>query len=222
MSIEIITLLGLTASLIILVFYRRYAKQQAIKQEVLQHIDHIRQHQVLIKPDKDHNTYSGKFAGRRLRFILGETIEIHTDLVDSSDTDSIWIYPAKHPPKDSKLLETLEKNRAWTGNANFDARYILAGRPRHLANAVMQPAKRVQAQLLNYPQTVVLIANGCVTLRPNSKQPSNLTTDNWRDFMGLIADIAQYAEAQYDAPMFSGIEYDEAAYPKHDGGHLTE
>lgn len=218
---EVIAFLGFTASLIIFVFYRRYVKQQTVKREVLQHIDHIRQHQVLIKPDKDDNTFSGKFAGRRLRFALGKVIEIHTDLIDSPDTDTVWIYPVKHLPKDSKLRETLEKNRAWTGSTDFDAQYILAGRPRHLANAIMHPAKRVQAQLLNYPQTIIVIDNGCVTLRPNPRQPYNLTTDDWRDLMGLIADIAQYAESQYDAPMFSGIEHDESAYPKHDGGHVN-
>lgn len=213
-------LVGVGVCLVIYLFYQYYSRQQKIKTQILQHIDHIRQHQVLIKPNQAHNTYSGKFAGRRLQFSLGAHIEIQSDIANALETDKLWIYPIKHPFKNDKFIAMLEKNRAWTGNSDFDTHYILAGRSRHFANAVLQPAKRVQSQLLKYPHSVVLINENGVTLQPNPLHPSELTSKIWRDWMGLISDIAQYAEAQYDVPIFSGIVVDESAYPKHDGGHV--
>lgn len=220
MSIQNIGLVGLVVFIVMYLLYKRYTRQQHLKNDILQHLDHIRQHQVLIKPDKPHNTFSGKFAGRRLQFSLGIRIEIQAEIIANDEIDMLWIYPIDHPFKDDKFVNMLEKNRAWTGNSLFDNHYILAGRPRHFANAVIYPAKRVQSQLLKYPRSVVIVNENGVTLELNSGYPSNLTADSWRELMGLISDIAQYTEAQYESSMFSGITVDESASPKHQGGHV--
>jgi hypothetical protein len=220
MSIQVIGLVGLVVIIVAYLLYQRYRRQQKLKTEIRQHLDYIRQHQVLLKPDKAPNTYSGKFAGRLLRFALGSHIQIQAEITANLESDALWIYPIKHPFKDDQFVTMLDKNRAWAGNSDFDNHYILAGRPRHFANAVIQPAKRVQSQLLKYPHSVVIVDKNEVTLQPNPQHSSELTSDNWRELMGLVSDIAQYIEAQYDAPMFSGIMVDESAYPKHDGGHV--
>jgi hypothetical protein len=224
MSFQNMGLVGLVVFIVVYLLYKRYTRQQRLKNDILQHLDYIRQHQVLIKPDKTHNTFSGKFAGRRLRFSLGIHLEIQTEVqaevTANDETEMLWIYPIKHPFTDDKFVKMLEKNRAWTGNSPFDNHYILAGRPRHFANAVIYPAKRVQSQLLKYPRSVVIVNENGVTLELNLGYPSDLTTDNWSELMGLISDIAQYTEAQYETSMFSGITVDESASPKHQGGHV--
>jgi hypothetical protein len=221
MSIQVISLIGLAVALIIYLFYRRYIRKQKIKSDIIQHINHIRQHQVLIKPEKLPNTFSGKFAGRRLQFSFKDQLEIQAELIADLDTDSVWIYPTNHPFTDSKFSNMLEKNRAWTGNTNFDTHYILAGHPRHFANAIMQPAKRVQSQLLTYPHSAVVVDSSGVMLQPNPKQSSAITPHDWREWMGLISDIAQYTEAQCEAPMFAGIAVDESATPNHQSEHVN-
>lgn len=62
MSSQIIGLIAFASCIVVYLIYRRYVQQQSIKREILQHINAIRQHQVLIKPDKTPNTFSGKFV----------------------------------------------------------------------------------------------------------------------------------------------------------------
>ena len=220
MPILILAIFGIGLLIVTFVIYQRRVQQQT-KQKIPAYLEDIRQHQVLLKPDTTKHTYSGKFAGRLLRFSLGHPIKIQATLAVKTDADEMWIYPLKHPFKSDKLKSKLETNRAWTGNSDFDSRYILAGQPRHFANAVMQPAKRVQSRLLTYPNSVVIVDESGVSLQPNLSDLSQLTSGVWRELMGLVSDIAESVEAQYDPAMFSGIEVDESAYPDHKGGHVS-
>jgi len=218
MSVLLFALLLIPIILVFYLVYQRYTTQRQ-KRIVNQHLDHIRQHQILLKPEVSHHTYSGRFAGRLLRFSFDKEITIQAQVTADLEADKIWIYPLKYRFTDDKLKALLEKNRAWTGNAEFDQHFYLAGRPRHLANAVIYPAKRVQSQLLNYSNSIVIVNETGVNIRPNLKNASNMTADDWRSLMGLASDIAQYVEAQYEDSMYSGITVDESASPKHASGH---
>ena len=198
---------------------RRYHQQHKIQQLANQHLDLIRQHQVLIKPDLQPNTYSGKFAGRVFRFTFGLQLSIRAELTVNLNDDELWIYPAKHPFKSDKFKEKLERNRAWSSNKLFDERYVVAGRPRHFAYAIIRSNRRTQDRLIEFSNSVITAKDSTITYYPNLRNMNNLTVDDWYTLMSLVADLADSIEDMYEAEMFSGIEIDETASPNHSGGH---
>lgn len=212
----LIVLVVVTIIVIAILFWRQKAK---LPQYVHQHLDMIRAHEVLLKPDRQAHTFSGRYAGRLMWFSFDKDLLIRAEAKMGRE-DSLWIYPANHRFNSDKFKAKLEQNRAWTGNSDFDKRFILAGRPRIFANAVIYPAINVQSTLLQFPHALIEVNQTGVELHPNLKDKSQITEEIWGTWMGLVADIAELVEAQYSPSMFSGIEVDETAYPDHSQGHL--
>lgn len=198
---------------------QRYRYQAKVQHLVDNHLDLIRQHQVLIKPDSQPNQFSGKFAGRMFRFTFGLQVSIHAELSVNLNDNRLWIYPTKHPFKSDKFKQELERNRAWSSNTLFDERYIVAGIPRHFAYAVIRSSRRTQERLLEYSHSVVTAQDHTITYYPHIRQMEKLSGEDWYTLMSLVADLADSIEDTYEAEMFSGIEIDETAHPDHSSGH---
>lgn len=198
--------------------YRRQHQQSAHQPVIDHHLDLIRKQQILIKPDKQANTYSGRFAGRMFRFEFGRSLSIRAELDVNLDDDKLWIYPIKHVFKSDKFRQMLERNRAWAGRKPFDEQYIVAGRPRHFAYHVIRASLRSQNRLLEFPRSVITAEDTSIVYQPHARNLTDLTADDWYTFMSLVADLADSVEDMYEADMFSGIDMDES-HPDHSGGH---
>ena len=215
----VFALLAIGISLFGYRIFQRYQHQTKIQYLVDQHLDLIRQQNVLIKPDIQPNTYSGNFAGRLYRFTFGLQVSIRAELTINLTDDELWIYPVKHPFKSDKFKQKLERNRAWSSNKLFDEHYIVAGRPRHFAYAVIRSSRRTQDRLLEFSRSIITAKDNHITYYPHLRNMNTLTSDDWYSLLSLVADLADSIEDMYEQEMFSGIEVDETAHPDHSTGH---
>lgn len=199
--------------------YRFRHHRHETDQQIQQHLDQIRQQQVLLKPDAQSNSYSGKFAGRLFRFQFSRPFCITTKLDVDLQDDALWIYPVNYPFKRDSLKHMLERQRAWSTNKRFDEQFIIAGRPRHFAYAVIRGARRSQERMMTFCHSVITAQDQTIAYYPNVQSMNELTTDDWYIVMSIVAEFADSIEDIYEAEMFSGVQVDEASYPDHSGGH---